>query len=55
LKDVQKFFYFQRANVDLLPEHAGIFARTGAHKEDYNLPFQSNPTITKDYCSNLLN
>ena len=48
LKDVQKFFYFQRANVDLLAENAGIFARTGEHKEDYNLPFQSNPTITKD-------
>ncbi|MBD0384040.1 glycoside hydrolase family 9 protein [Paenibacillus sedimenti] len=48
LKDVQKFFYFQRANVDLLAKHAGIFARTGEHMEDYNLPFQSNPTITKD-------
>ncbi|MDY7221502.1 glycoside hydrolase family 9 protein [Halalkalibacterium halodurans] len=48
LKDVQKFFYFQRANVDLLEEHAGIFARTGARQEDYNLPFQSDPTITKD-------
>jgi endoglucanase len=48
LKDVQKFFYFQRANEDLLAKHAGIFARTGEHKEDYNLPFQSNPTITKD-------
>ncbi|WP_258881567.1 glycoside hydrolase family 9 protein [Paenibacillus sp. sptzw28] len=48
LKDVQKFFYFQRANEDLLAEHAGIFARTGDRKEDQNLPFQSNPTITKD-------
>ncbi|WP_372661915.1 glycoside hydrolase family 9 protein [Cohnella sp.] len=48
LKDVQKFFYFQRANEDLLAEHAGIFVRTGEHKEDYNLPFQSNPTIMKD-------
>ncbi|RCW49643.1 glycoside hydrolase family 9 protein [Paenibacillus prosopidis] len=48
LKDVQKFFYFQRANEDLLAEHAGIFARTGDRKEDHNLPFQSDPTITKD-------
>jgi endoglucanase len=48
LKDVQKFFYFQRANVDLLEEHAGIFARTGHHPEDYNLQFQSNQSITKD-------
>ena len=44
LNDVQKFFYFQRANVDLLAENAGIFARTGEHKEDYNLsvPVQSD-------------
>ncbi|MGF7030866.1 endoglucanase [Paenibacillus mucilaginosus] len=48
LKDVQKFFYFQRANEDLLAEHAGIFARTGDRKEDHNLPFQSDPTTTKD-------
>ncbi|WNS42346.1 glycoside hydrolase family 9 protein [Paenibacillus sp. MMS20-IR301] len=48
LTDVQKFFYYQRANVDLLPEHAGEFARTGLHKIDANLPLQSNPAITKD-------
>ncbi|MCA0755046.1 glycoside hydrolase family 9 protein [Paenibacillus sp. N4] len=48
LKDVQKFFYFQRANEDLLAEHAGIFARTGDRKEDQNLPFSSNPSVTKD-------
>lgn len=46
--DVQKFFYFQRANVDLLPEHAGIFSRTGLHKNDISLPLQSNPSVTKD-------
>ncbi|WP_145407800.1 glycoside hydrolase family 9 protein [Paenibacillus xylanexedens] len=48
LKDVQKFFYFQRANVDLLPEHAGKFARTGLHKVDANLPLQSDPNQLKD-------
>lgn len=48
LKDVQKFFYFQRANDDLLPEHAGDFARTGLHKNDANLPLQSDPSQTKD-------
>ncbi|MEW9701970.1 glycoside hydrolase family 9 protein [Paenibacillus sp. SI8] len=48
LNDVQKFFYFQRANVDLLPKHAGIFARTGLHKDDANLPLRSNPSVTKD-------
>lgn len=49
LNDVQKFFYYQRANVDLLPEHAGEFARTGLHKAaDANLPLQSNPSVTKD-------
>ncbi len=48
-KDVQKFFYYQRANVDLLPEHAGEFARTGLHKDaDANLPLQSNPSVTMD-------
>ncbi|CAM3403725.1 glycoside hydrolase family 9 protein [Marinicrinis lubricantis] len=48
LNDVQKFFYYQRANVDLLPEHAGPFARTGKHKDDANLPLQSDPNVTKD-------
>ena len=48
LTDVQRFFYYQRANVDLLPEHAGEFARTGLHKDDENLPLQSNPDVKKD-------
>lgn len=48
LSDVQKFFYYQRANDDLLPEHAGEFARTGLHKNDANLPLQSNPNVLKD-------
>lgn len=48
LKDVQRFFYYQRANDDLLPKHAGIFARTGLHKDDANLPLQSNPNVKKD-------
>ncbi|CAH1220668.1 hypothetical protein PAECIP111892_04892 [Paenibacillus auburnensis] len=48
LNDVQKFFYFQRANDDLLPEHAGEFARTGLHKIDANLPLQSDPSKHKD-------
>lgn len=48
LTDVQKFFYYQRANEDLLPEHAGDFARTGLHKVDTNLPLQSNPSHRKD-------
>ncbi|WP_223869046.1 glycoside hydrolase family 9 protein [Paenibacillus sp. UASWS1643] len=48
LKDVQKFFYFQRANDDLLPQHADEFARTGLHKVDANLPLQSDPSQYKD-------
>ncbi|GGO00485.1 glycoside hydrolase family 9 protein [Saccharibacillus kuerlensis] len=48
LTDVQKFFYYQRANDDLDAEHAGEFAREGLHKIDSNLPLQSNPSITKD-------
>ncbi|MBD2868279.1 glycoside hydrolase family 9 protein [Paenibacillus sp. IB182493] len=48
LKDVQKFFYYQRANVDLEAAHAGEFERIGAHKQDNNLPLQSNPSVTKD-------
>ncbi|RPK31412.1 glycoside hydrolase family 9 protein [Paenibacillus xylanexedens] len=48
LKDVQKFFYFQRANVNLLPEHAGEFARTGLHKVDDHLPLRSDPSQHKD-------
>ncbi len=48
LTDVQKFFYYQRANEDLLPENAGEFARTGLHKIDADLPLQSDPAQTKD-------
>lgn len=48
LNDVQRFFYYQRANDDLLPQHAGQFARTGLHKIDASLPLQSDPSITKD-------
>lgn len=48
LSDVQKFFYFQRANDDLSSEHAGQFARMGLHKDDANLPLQSNPSVKKD-------
>lgn len=48
LTDVQRFFYFQRANDDLDAAHAGEFAREGLHKIDSDLPLQSNPLITKD-------
>ncbi len=48
LKDVQKFFYYQRANVDLDQAHAGEYAREGKHKQDQALPLQSNPSVTKD-------
>lgn len=48
LNDVQKFFYYQRANDDLLPQHAGQFARTGLHKDDSNLPLQSDHSVMKD-------
>nr|WP_255570504.1 glycoside hydrolase family 9 protein [Cohnella sp. CFH 77786] len=47
-KDVQKFFYYQRANVDLTADHAGIFARIGRNKDDANLPLESNPQIKRD-------
>ncbi|MEJ8302870.1 glycoside hydrolase family 9 protein [Saccharibacillus sacchari] len=49
LKDVQKFFYYQRANVDLDSQHAGDYAREGKYKqEDQALPLESNPSVTKD-------
>lgn len=48
LNDVQKFFYYQRANVDLDAQHAGEYAREGKHKQDQALPLQSNPSVTKD-------
>lgn len=48
LKDVQKFFYYQRANVDLDQAHAGEYAREGKHKQDQALPLQSNPSVTKN-------
>ncbi|PZD94195.1 hypothetical protein DNH61_19835 [Paenibacillus sambharensis] len=48
LKDVQKFFYFQRANAELLAEHAGDFAREARHMGDADAPLQSNPSIRKN-------
>ncbi|WP_245608609.1 glycoside hydrolase family 9 protein [Saccharibacillus sacchari] len=48
LTDVQRFFYYQRANDDLDEQHAGEFAREGLHKIDRNLPLQSDPSIKKD-------
>lgn len=48
MNDVQKFFYYQRANVDLEAVNAGVFARTGQHKDDSNLPLQSNHAVMKD-------
>jgi endoglucanase len=48
LVDVQRFYYYQRANTALLEEHAGQYARDALHMEDENLPLSTDHSITKD-------
>ncbi|MCK0472425.1 glycoside hydrolase family 9 protein [Halalkalibacter sp. APA_J-10(15)] len=48
LTDVQRFYFLQRANVDLLEEHAGIFAREMIHDGDFAAPLQTDPSTTID-------
>lgn len=45
-KAIVKAFYFNRASLELLPEHAGIYARAGAHwdTEVVVLPSAAGPT-----------
>lgn len=43
-----KYYYFQRANVDLTEEYAGKFARKALYTDDYNMPYLSDRTRTRD-------
>lgn len=42
LIDVARYFYLQRANIDLLEEYAGPFARAAMHLDDGNAPLRSD-------------
>lgn len=48
LKDVCRYYYFQRANVELEEAYAGEWAREGLHQEDFAMPFLSDETQTRD-------
>lgn len=48
LTDVCRYYYFQRANVELEEAYAGEWAREGLHQEDLAMPFLSDETQTKD-------
>ena len=48
LTDVCRYYYFQRANVNLEEAYAGEWAREGLHQEDFAMPFLSDETQTRD-------
>lgn len=48
LSDVCRYYYFQRANVDLEEKYAGEWLRAGLLMEDYTMAFLSDSTKKKD-------
>ena len=47
LRDLMRYYYFQRSGMALDKKYAGIFARGEGHPQDRALPFLSNPTGPK--------
>lgn len=43
-----KYYYFQRANVDLTEEYAGVFARKALYPEDESMVYLSDKSKTSD-------
>lgn len=41
--DSARYYYYQRANIALAPEYAGMYSRPEWHTENYNLTFRSDP------------
>lgn len=48
LRDAARYYYLQRANLELDEAHAGAFARADMTPIDFAAPFQSNPSVTRD-------
>lgn len=43
-----KYYYFQRANVELTEEYAGQFAREALYTDDFNMVYLSDKSRTRD-------
>lgn len=43
-----KYYYYQRANVPLKEEYAGVFAREALYEQDRNMAFLSDPSKKKN-------
>lgn len=48
LRDLCRYYYFQRSGVDLSPTHAGIFSRKAGHTADSALTYQSGTEGMRD-------
>lgn len=48
LRDLCRYYYFQRSGTELSPTHAGIFGRRAGHLGDSALPYQSGKSGTRD-------
>ncbi|TYQ16748.1 UNVERIFIED_CONTAM: dockerin type I repeat protein [Acetivibrio alkalicellulosi] len=46
--DATRYFYYQRANIDLVAPYCTDYPREDKTPQDFNCPFASNPSITKD-------
>jgi endoglucanase len=47
-RDMQRFYYYQRANVDLIEPYAEGFARQAIHTQDHNLRYTSDMSKSRD-------
>ncbi|MGQ9779510.1 MAG: glycoside hydrolase family 9 protein [Bacillota bacterium] len=48
LKDAIKYYYYQRANLELTSQYAGEYAHPAWHLDDANCPLKSNSSIRKN-------
>jgi|GEM_PF-704214 Glycosyl hydrolase family 9./Domain of unknown function./N-terminal ig-like domain of cellulase. len=48
LRDMQRYYYYQRANVELKEPYAEGFARPATHTQDNNLPYGSDQLKSRD-------
>lgn len=48
LRDLTRYYYFQRSGVALSSAHAGIWSRLAGHQGDSSLPYQSGKPGTRD-------
>lgn len=48
LADTMRYYYYQRANIEIDTGHGGTFARTDITPEDYELPLKSDKNMKRD-------